>query len=882
LFYPDFLERTSPLARITLDLQQLLIEFTGDHDWPQQANEQHYADLIKTHLREVLQAHKNLRTAHQTRFSDADFQTVVAYAALGIAGNAFEKLNAADYWRVGLLGQRELRNLETLTPHITKPIKEILSKAPAPFCWFGQYDPETVLRAFYLSVILAQHHRDWHLLLSQADASLSHLNTISQETLQEAVQKLVDLAPERAHTDLQEIEEKLTSEALQRLLLDALRLTEPEAAASLIEKEQYSTLFRNFALLLGLDNLLSPHIHEQVRKRIEAVLYAPQGGRFVDQRVSLAWTELQDAYRLAGAIQDARAELGRSLKRIKMALRNAPKTLTFVTFREIWKTANISRLEYYLSALKRLVYHADLLERQPANVPAVFNEACVRIQGRVEIIEKEVFTQLSEINTFFQDLVAQQYPQWLTSDGEVYLSSQFIRRCLKPNWDPQREKAVVLLFDGMRYDIWDELLRPTLLDRMNIIQELPASSILPSETHVSRWAIAAGEEPEKFGAKRRPAENNLLQKALLRDLNYPVQVEVIPPDGTGTGETVRYRAGNLLYYIFEFCDKELHKIGMKKLPDGRLEPSRPLSFVYQQYIKNFIDTEVMAIVRQLEPGTKVFIVADHGFGRVGQEWLGIDPLDLNENNDCVYLHTILKVPFSSARLYKKERDNSISFTTEQLRYPRQETFQRHNGDEVEYQYRTILFPKMGYSFSRQGSPYHPAAYGHGGISLQELLIPMVVLQVKERGEEFLTLRAMQGPTEIVEGEEAEFRMRLTRGGGKSRAAQELRVDVEASYRGSDEAQEAVVLPQQVLYVTQQGADIVYRFRPDPDQATADERQQGVMQRALALVVHYQEGDHATRKAQIHQFAVRLNSERIVRRVPTSLGSILGLTPKGIR
>ena len=132
---------------------------------------------------------------------------------------------------------------------------------------------------------------------------------------------------------------------------------------------------------------------------------------------------------------------------------------------------------------------------------------------------------------------------------------------------------------------------------------------------------------------------------------------------------MRYRAGNLDYYIFEFCDKELHKIELRELPDGRKEPSRPLAFIYQQYVKNLIDTEVMSIIRRLTPGTKVFITADHGFGLVGQEWLGVDPNYLNDPVDCVYLNCLLSVPLSRANLHYKVRNNIISFTPEQLHYP---------------------------------------------------------------------------------------------------------------------------------------------------------------------------------------------------------------------
>jgi hypothetical protein len=318
---------------------------------------------------------------------------------------------------------------------------------------------------------------------------------------------------------------------------------------------------------------------------------------------------------------------------------------------------------------------------------------------------------------------------------------------------------------------------------------------------------------------------------------------------------------------------------MKEYSDGRKEPSRPLALIYQQYLKNLIDTEVMAIIRRLAPGTKVFITADHGFGLVGQEWLGIDPDYFNEPADCVYLNCLLSVPLSSAHLHPKVRKNIISFTPEQLHYPKKETWIARTGATINKDYHAILFPRTGYSFSRTGTRYKPAAYGHGGISIQELLIPMVVLQVRAREEELLTLHPINGPKEAVEGEEIEFSMRLTRVVGRGKV-NELRIDVEASY-GGDIDQDQGQLPPQVLYITTQG-EVIYRFRPDPREATAEEHRQGLMKRELTIIIRYQEGKRILRKLQRCSFAVRLDSERVIRRVPTSLGNILGLTPKSMR
>ena len=90
------------------------------------------------------------------------------------------------------------------------------------------------------------------------------------------------------------------------------------------------------------------------------------------------------------------------------------------------------------------------------------------------------------------------------------------------------------------------------------------------------------------------------------------------------------------------------------------------------------------------------------------------------------------------------------------------------------------------------------------------------------------------------------------------------------------------LRSQVLYVSYQGADVTYRFKPDPKDATPEERRQGAMERTLAITTTYRDGRRTVRKTRTHRFTVRLNSEQVIRRVPAHLGNILGLTPKSRR
>jgi hypothetical protein len=511
-------------------------------------------------------------------------------------------------------------------------------------------------------------------------------------------------------------------------------------------------------------------------------------------------------------------------------------------------------------------------------LPPEFADCLARIREKVRSFSNDLTHWLNEINFRWQELVAAHYQEWITGDSDVYLTSQYLRRCLRPNWDYQQEKAVLLIFDGMRYDIWDELLKPALLEHLEVVREWPGLSLIPSETPISRKAISAGACPDAFNMGA--SENGLLQEALSRDLGYQVEVEVLTPEGAGTGETVHYRAGNLEVYIFELCDQSLHSIKVKNLPDGRSVPARPLSFIYEQMIKNIIEIEVMSIIQGLSAGTKVFVVADHGFGPVARQPLWFDEQDLNDPRDCSYLSCYLKTPFAQADLPDKVRHNVVSFTPGQLRMPAGELrLDQKTGQLKRKHYEAILFPRPGYSFKRSNAHYNPDAYSHGGISLQEMLIPMVALRVRARDEGLLSVGVIVGPQNLIEGQEAEFRLRLSLNPQAGNGEQELRVDAEAGYSNEPEQK---LLQRQILYVTPQGVDLVFRFTPDTSGATDKERINGVLERTLAVTLSYREGYRTVHKSRIFNIKVQLNPDKIIRRIPAHLGNILGLTPKSMR
>lgn len=876
LFYPDFLKDTREEAQITIDLQKFLEQQTGDTSWPIEVNDRRYAKLALKHIEGILQAHQNLRIANKTRFTDRDFRTIIAFATLGVADQAFKKLDTKSYWKICLLNHEELKNLYDLTPDVMQVIKENLINAPKPFCWFADQDPEKVIRGLYLTIVLSQHGDGWKKLLPLIDPEARQFIDVPQDILNDAVLNLINSDPDKAEFDFTEFENNISRETLKALLIDQWKIYEPKHWLSIIKAEGYSTLIRSLALLVALEDLLTedPAISEQ--KELFSFIYDNQPAeqsRFIDRRESKCWSTIREVYSLAYQVRKIQIDTKAILKEIEVF---RYEELNFTIFWDIWNNKQLNRLEYMSSAISRILdYGSDtLLPRAKEDLPEDFFQSLTHVQQKVRDISENISDSLLQVNLRYQEMVARDYPTWIENESNVVLTSQFISRVLKPNWDPQNEDAVIFIFDGMRYDIWDELLRPLLIERMDIISEHPASSLLPSETSISRKAISAGTFADSFDMSA--AENLLLKESLMRDFGYHGDVVKVEPEGFGTGQTVRYRTDNLDVYIFELCDKGLHHIRTKEV-GGCDIPERPLALIYQQ-LQDIFEHEVMAIIRKLKPGTKVFITSDHGFGQVGKEKIWFHHTELNDARDCAYLHCALNTRLVSSSVPDYLKKKIIEFSPDQIRMPKEEHYvERKTQNLVHKTFESYVFPAVGYAFSKPGSPFNPDAFSHGGISMPEMMIPMIVLKVKPHVSGLISLDLLSGTSEFNEGDEIVFQFSIHNHGKSTLTGSEIRVDLEASY--SDQ-QDSKQLSAKVLYVPAwEKKPFWYRFTIDPNEASTEERKAGIMTRRFSLTAKYKEGNRIARKFYSKDFVVKLNPDRIVRRIG-NLGNILGLTPKG--
>ena len=594
-------------------------------------------------------------------------------------------MNASNLWQLIFTKQERIQELNNIAPEIVKIIKSEIRRAEKPFCWFADEEPDLIVRGFFTSLILSQHTDDWKILLANVEPSLVKFQEISKDALNLYASEIIREDPTSTDHDLSTIESLFTKNSLRTILVDRLKINTYNGYKAILEKEAYSVLFRSLAIVLALTDLLKGNLTNQQAKTIFD-LVCLDNGFFINQRNSESMSILTKLFKITYEITVAKQELKLFLKVLR--IRNT-KDWSFKIFWDNWDEQQISQLEYNLSSLERNYnYIKDVVVPAGVELPEEISNCFGEISEVIKKTSEQSEAELNELNNFFQDLVVQQYPNWVNKTSDVVLTSQFIERCLKPHWDKEKEKAVILIFDGMRYDIWSRFLKPVVLNYMEIIEELPASAILPTETHITRKAISAGTYPDKFDTGI--AENTLLERAIYSRNERVYPVEFADPDGLGTGETVRYKGHNIDVYIFELCDKLLHRISVKTI-NNREIPSQPIEVIYDQ-LRNIFEKEVLSIIRKLPKGVKVFITADHGFKRIHRKPIWISNQDVYSEKDCCYLNCRLSVPLEKSHVPKQLHEKIVRFKPETLRLPSTEYINDRMGNSYEKVISEVIFP----------------------------------------------------------------------------------------------------------------------------------------------------------------------------------------------
>lgn len=864
LFFPDLEARCKPRARLTIGLREFLIQTTGDQRWPLLVNtDRNIGRLILENLPQAIQAHRQLREVDEHRFTDSDLFKIVLGATLGI--NPFHKLSAGEIRRLCIENHErleEVRDLFTDGPSdeasdVLGKLREQIQKADKPWCWMLDHDPQEVVRAFTLSAIMHQHGIEYDVLLDNFESGLGRYQKIPKKVIEQTIRDMLQADPDQIVEDVGLVETFLKEEPEKRLtflLADRCKIDDPTQARSVLLGEKLSGLVRSLALLSLVIDLLTTRnmtFHKEILKTLDEegtqgdLATLPVAAR----RPTPQWSTLLATYRRAIQFFEIAARLKTEVIKLKVL---KPDQLEFDQFDQLWNQLRVNRLDYYTSGLRRLVQVGDILP-----VPA--SQFWTSLAERWESAQKKLHESINAVerdvdaaNVRFQDLYASRYVKWLNQpDAPVVFTHQFIPRVLKTHWDAEGgQKAVILIFDGLRVDAWEELVRPVLEEKYDVTDELKGSAILPSETHLSRKAISAGCLPTGFVST---SENILLENGLKTHMGLSVKFKVEKQDeNIECGISARYVSDLLDMVIFNFTDKNLHN------------NSADLAFIYDTTVREILRQDVRSVLRELPSNAVVFVLSDHGFTPVPQTSFTVPSGAVMDSGDVKYRVGRLKTPLEG-----DDAKHGVMFKVGDLGIP--DKIRKPSAGR-EWSFNHVLFPRPGVTLKRPQGPYSPDRYTHGGLSMAECLIPMVVLGPKIEFEPPFELTGLRFEGPLTENQPIDI---LIQARARGLAQEEILFQLQI------EAGDDTIQPRKEVFG---GAEHEFRIRwtPQLGSPTPEEHSAGRLVRQVTAVASYRWKNRTVRSSVHGKVEIRLDSTKIRRRLNPKMDSIMGMVPAALR
>lgn len=334
--------------------------------------------------------------------------------------------------------------------------------------------------------------------------------------------------------------------------------------------------------------------------------------------------------------------------------------------------------------------------------------------------------QKKEANSLFSRFIENNYEDWLNGREEA---PQMIHTIIKNKVAPQLSEGNVamVVIDNLRYDQW-EMLKPIISKYFTIEKDEIIYSILPTATHYARNALFAGLMPseiQKLHPKLWVTEEdeggkNMFEKELLeanlkrlgKNIKWSYNKITSFEGGKKLLDTFNELKGNdLNVIVYNFVDMLSHaRTEMKVIRELADDEAAYRSLT----VSWFEHSPLQDIIKKIaESKSKLIITTDHGTVRVSNPVKIVGERNLNSNlrykagRGMSYKDKevfVIKNP-ADAFLPKGAMSSEFVFTRDNdfFVYPNNYNhFVNHYGD----------------------------TFQHGGISLEEILIPFAVLQPK--------------------------------------------------------------------------------------------------------------------------------------------------------
>lgn len=348
-------------------------------------------------------------------------------------------------------------------------------------------------------------------------------------------------------------------------------------------------------------------------------------------------------------------------------------------------------------------------------------------QSMLEVLK----TQMIEANLNFSRTVMDHYLDWVNTedlDERPILSPDVLPQSAFRDLGGNYESIFFILVDCMRHDQWKEL-QPLLADHYYIENERHYYSILPTATQYCRNSIFAGLHPGEIAQKyprywkhdNDEGGKNLHEEELLREhitrrrLNAKFSYYKILSNEEGFALNENYKnllKNDLNAIVYNFIDMLSHS----RTEVSIIRELAPTPAAYRAVSRSWFEhSPLLELLKKLsQHKVKVIITSDHGTVYVNR------PVKIIGDRE-----TTTNLRYKQGRNLSYD-DEKFLFT---IRRPEEARLPKMNVSA------TYVFTSEDYFFAYPNNynyyvKYFKDTFQHGGISMQEMMVPLIDLVPK--------------------------------------------------------------------------------------------------------------------------------------------------------